>query len=200
MSLTQKIDSLFEPRFITPPETSELIEAIVTASDARSILEVGMHTGFASLHILRAIVGKQNARLVSVDYNPVHDRAYFSKFSEFSFLEGKTPEILSRLNGSSFDVVFVDSDHSVNHTKLEIDALFSITKKGTLFLFHDIPEWQSPRHHFSHPVREYLFSRVRDGTFRGLAVPTCEQIDCREMFGPGYPPQCNPHLGVFIRL
>lgn len=207
--LTDKIISLFEPRFITPPETSELIEAIVTASDSRSILELGTHTGYTALHILRAIVGKPGARLISIDARPAHDREFFTGpdiAPWFEFVEGWTPQVLSQLHGpraiankETFDLVFVDSDHSVEHTQKELGALWPLTRKGTIFLFHDVPEWQTPDNRIPPPVRTYLFSKVSDGTFQGGIVPTCEQLDCLDVWGAGYPPQANPHLGIFVR-
>jgi len=142
--ITEKIESIFEPRFVTPPETSELIEAVVTASDSRQILELGTCTGFTSLHILRAIYGKKDAKLTSVDARQAHDKAFWarSEFREYlEFVEGWTPQILETLNGRTFDLVFVDSDHSVEHTVKELGALWPLTKKGTLFVFHDLPEW-----------------------------------------------------------
>lgn len=200
--LTNKIESMFEPRFITPPETSELIEAIVTASDSRKVLEVGTYSGFTALHILRALIGKDGAKLVSIDARPSHDREFWGHAElkgTIEFLEGWTPDILTKLHGTIFDLVFVDSDHSVEHTSKELGALWPITRKGTIFLFHDVPEWQTPGNQRPPPVRDYLFAKVADGTLQGGIVPTCEQLDCLDAWGPGYPPQCNPHLGIFIR-
>lgn len=197
--IQDKIESLFEPRFVTPPETSELIAAIVTASDARRVMEVGTHTGFTSLHILKAIYGKQNAKLISIDARPAHDKTYWATFPGIlEHVEGWTPQIFAHIQGP-FDLVFVDSDHSVEHTSKELGALWPLTRSGTIFLFHDVPEWQSPSAHVAPPVRSYLFSKVADGTFQGGIFPTCEQLDCLDVWGPGYPPQCNPHLGVFVR-
>lgn len=200
--LTAKIESLFEPRFITPPETSEVIESIVTVTDSRKILEVGTHVAFTALHILRAIVGKEGAKLVSIDARPAHDTEFFAR-SEIApyweFVHGWTPDAFAPLKGRVFDLVFVDSDHSVEHTQKELRALWPLTRKGTIFLFHDVPEWQTPDNPKAPPVRDYLFSKVKDGTFQGGIIPTCEQLDCLDAWGPGYPPQCNPHLGVFIR-
>jgi predicted O-methyltransferase YrrM len=200
--ITNKIESLFEIRFITPPETSELIEAIVTASDSRNVLELGTCTGFTTLHILRALVGKPGACVTSIDPRPAHDKDFWAQ-SQFAgilkFVEGWTPQVLDTLYGQMFDLVFIDSDHSQPHTEKELGALWPITKPGTIFLMHDLPAWESPTTQRPPPVRDYMFAKVSDGTFQGVVVPTCEQIDCRTTWGEGYPPQCNPHLGIFIR-
>lgn len=197
--LTKKIEMLFEPRFITPPETSEAIEALVTMSDARNVLEVGMHTGFTALHILRALVGKPGASLVSVDARPALDREFFARIAEFTFLEGWTPAILDTLKGRLFDLVFVDSDHTVEHSEKEMAVLWQLTRSGTIFLFHDVPEWQTPDSRQPHPLVDWLNMQVTRGIFTGGILPTAEQLDCASTWGPGYPPQCSPHLGVFVR-
>ncbi len=201
--ITEKIEMLFEPRFITPPETAELIESLVTASDSRQILEVGMYSGFSTLHVLRAIVGKRDARITSIDFRPGHDREFFSR-SEFAgyfnFINGKTPECLEQFNGQFFDMVFVDSDHSLEHNESERKALMKITKPGSIWLFHDLPEWSSPENRSISEVRKWTNGLVKSGFMEGLAFPTCEQLDCLEMFGPNYPKQLNPHLGIFRRL
>ena len=197
--ITRKIEMLFEPRFVTPPETSELIEAIVTATDSRVILELGTCTGFTTLHMLRAVLGKDGARIVSIDHRPAHDRDFWARFPQLQHIQGETPGVLASLSGSVFDLVFIDSDHSVEHTSRELGALWPITKKGTVFLFHDLPEWESPTTQRPPPVRDYVFSKVTDGTFQGGIVHTAEQLDCLDAWGPGYPKECNPHLGIFIR-
>lgn len=201
--ITDKIISLFEPRFITPPETSELIESLVTASDSRKVLEIGTYTGFTTLHILRALIGKQGAKFISIDARPGFDTTWWGQwFPMMEFVKGWTPDILTDpriVDHAPYELVFVDSDHSVEHTQKELEALWTITKAGTIFLFHDVPEWKSPQDRAAHPVRTLLMENVAPGRFHGVIVPTCEQLDCLDVWGPGYPKECNPHLGIFIR-
>lgn len=199
--LTDKIESLFEPRFISPPETAECIEAIVTMTGARRILEIGMHTGFTSLHILRAIMGKPSAKLVSVDARPAHDREFFERpeiAPWFQFVEGWTPDVINTLPGL-FEMVFIDSDHGLEPTKKEIEALWSKTMPGTIFLFHDLPAWHRPDDRVPPPIRTYLLEQVGAGVFYGVILPSVRQLDGLAMWGDNYPMECNPHLGVFIR-
>lgn len=192
-----KIVSLWEPRFVTPPATAEAIAALVTLTDSRAVLELGSLTGFTTYHILKAIYGKDNAVIVAVDKNPEHDQEFFKQFwPMLTHIKGSTPECLDDLEGP-FDFVFTDSDHSLNHTKIEVDALMNITIPGSIFVFHDVPEWQTPDNPTPHPVREYLLSEPR---LRGLCLPSGEQADCLATFGTGYPKQLNPGLGIFVRL
>lgn len=199
LSLSLKIERLFEPRFITGVETCELMEALIAMIGARQILELGMHTGFGTLHMLRAIAGIEGAKVVSIDARPAHDREFFSKLEQFEFIEGWTPDTLLKLHGRIFDFVFVDSDHSVEHTQKEIEGLKPITRVGTMFCFHDVPEWKTPSQPVSPPVRDYLKSLIASGEFSGLLLPSPAQLDCEEEYGKGYDNRCNPGLAVMVR-
>lgn len=200
--ISRKIQMLFEPRFITPPETAECIESIVTMTDSRLILELGTCTGFTSLHILRAIVGKYGAKLTTIDPRPAHDAKWFAQpeiAEYFTHINGWTPDILSSLHGNTYDLVFVDSDHSIEHSEKELNALLPITRPGTLFLFHDCPQREKPGSTEDGTIFKWLHGKV-GGVLRGTVLPTAEQLDCVDAWGPGYPKECNPHLGVFVRL
>lgn len=195
--IQQKIVSLWEPRFITPPETAEAIAALVTMTDSRAVLEIGTCTGFCTYHILKALIGKPGAKLVTIDSRPAYDPEFFSEFSSIlTHVNGWTPDCLSEIEGP-FDLVFVDSDHTVEHTAKELDALMSLTIPGSILLFHDIPEWRTPDNHTPVPVREWL---LNNSQLRGVCLPTGEQADCLATWGEGYPRQCNPGLGIFVRL
>lgn len=199
--ITREIYKLYQPRFITSPEVSELIEGLVTNSDARNILELGSYSGFTTLHMIRAIVGKE-AKVTGVDCNPAHDPEFFSRPEIKKYLRmvnGRTPECLAEFHGETFDLVFIDSDHTVEHCQKERAALEQLTKPGCIWLFHDVPTWRTPDNRTLPPVRIWLNSLVKDGFLSGLCFPTPEQADCLETYGAGYPPQVNPHLGVFIR-
>lgn len=203
--ITDKIVALFEPRFITPPETAECLEALITMTDSRRILELGMCTGFGTLHMLRAIIGKPGAKVTSVDSRPAHDRAFFTQPSiaeHFEFIEGWTPDAINKLRVPvPFDFVFVDSDHSVDHCEVELDALFNVTMTGSIITFHDCPEQQSPQVPQSQKavIWTWLHQQVARGKLRGTCLPSCEQLDCLDAWGVGYPRQCNPGLGIFVR-
>lgn len=195
--LQAKIVSIFEARFITPPSTAEAIAALVTLTDSRSVLELGTCTGFTTYHILKALAGKQGARIVTVDPRPSHDAEFFSQFSSIlTHVNGWTPNCLKDINGP-FDLVFVDSDHTVEHTAKELDALMPLTFPGSIMLFHDVPEWRAPNVPIVHPVRDFLLG---DPRLRGLCLPSGEQADCLAEWGEGYDKRCNPGLGVFVRL
>ncbi len=185
--LTVKISSLLEPRFITSPEVSELIEAIITATDSRNVLEIGTYSGFTTLHMLRAIIGKENAKVTSIDARPCHDTDFFAKpgiNEHFRHITGYTPGVLDQLKGEKFDLVFIDSDHSVEHSEKEKAALMDLTQRGSIWLFHDVPEWPTPDNHKQPPIRDWLDELVASRFFFGACLPSACQLDCELNYGP----------------
>jgi len=201
--ITVKIESLMEPRFITPPETSQFIEALITMVDAKKVLEIGMHTGFGALHILRALIGK-GGHLVSIDPNPAFDREFFESLSQnFSFVEGRTPEAFKHhyvhIN-APYDVVFVDSDHTFETTFQELSGILSITRPGAVVVIHDLPEWSSPTNKEKPAVRKFIEDLTKHSDlWDGCILPTARQLDCEAIFGIDYPNELSPHLGIMVR-
>ena len=200
--LSYKIRRLYEPRFITDPKTARLIEVLASAYDARNILEIGCYSCFTTLHLLRSIVGKPGAKVTAIDARPAHDAEWFALpqiAPYFRFIQEWTPKAITDLQPEIFDFVFIDSDHTANHTRKEVDALLTVTKPGSVWLFHDVPEWQTPTNKTAHPARDFVQGLVKEGLLAGLCLPTGQQADCEAMFGPGYPKQVNPGLGIFVR-
>lgn len=196
--ITRKIMMLMEPRFITPPETSEFIEALVVMTNSRHIIELGTCTGFCTLHMLRAILGKDNSMIVTIDPRPAHDEEFFASYPQITHLKLWTPDALADpavIRGAPYDLAFVDSDHTLEHTMKEIEALLPLMRNRGVIVFHDLPEWMTPENKNPPPVRAWL---EQHPNLKGSVIPTCEQMDCLDAFGPGYPREVNPHLGVFV--
>lgn len=199
--ITQEIYELYEPKFITPDHTSGFIEALITMSDSRKILELGMYSGYTTLHMIRAILGKEGGKVVSIDFRPAHDKEFFDQpdiSPWFEFIQERTPECLSNIK-YVFDLVFVDSDHSVQHTEMELEALRSITRPGSIIVFHDAPIKQYGRNDPTPGIiHEWLESKVSQGVLKGLILPTAPQDDVTQVHGID-DPSIRPNLGVFMR-
>lgn len=195
------IRNLFYPHFISYPEDAEFIEALIRLTMSKRVLEVGCFAGFTTLHMIRAVY--PDGMVVGVDQQAV--LPHYFEHPEikkcFKFIHGSTPEVLQQLQGSdAFDLVYVDSDHSVEHTEKERRELWNITRPGTVFVFHDCP----PRHQPGDPygsgaIWQYLNGLVSQGVFRGLILPSAHRKDVQDSQGPLYHRDLLPHLGVFIR-
>ena len=198
--IDQEIHQLYEQKFITPDHTSEFIAALITMSDARHILELGTYSGYTTLHMIRSILGKEGGKVVSIDCRPAHDREFFTRpeiAPWFEFIQKVTPECLRDLP-YMFDLVFIDSDHSVAHTEMELVALKSITKSGSILLFHDVPYRQYGLHDTTRGfIYEWLQEKVAAGILKGLVLPTAPQDDVTRVHGFDSP-LIRPNLGVFM--
>lgn len=198
--IQDKIESLFDWRWISYPEESELIAAVIRNSEAKNILELGMFTGFSTLHMIRAVY--PTGKVTSIDARICHDVEFFNQpdiAKCFEFINGKTPDIFPALKGRMFDLVFIDSDHSVEHCEKEVFGLFPYTKPGSIFMFHDLPRIQRPTDTESCALWKWAYGLKDRGFFEGVILPSCYRIDCAKEFGENYNRDLNPHMGIFIR-
>lgn len=189
-------------KFISYPAEAEFIEAAIVNCEPKNILEVGMYTGFTTLHMIRAalLIG---AKVTSIDSNRCFPEDVFARYMSsgvFRFVHGHTPEILPSLHGEIYDLVFVDSDHSPKHTESELRELWNITRPGTVFLFHDLPRIQHPGARDETEIRKYINGVAQRGMLMGAVLPSCFRVDMAIACGKvEYDRGINPHMGVFIR-
>jgi predicted O-methyltransferase YrrM len=199
--MDEYIQKLFYPHFISYPEEAELIEALIRSTQSRKMLEVGCFAGFTTLHMIRAVY--PGGMVVAVDKQDVLPDIF--KHPEiakcFRFHQGTTPEVFDQENGTIFDLVYVDSDHSPEHTSKEIEALMKFTAPGSMFLFHDCAPKLNPKDEYgSGPVWKLLYSYVTIGLFSGGIFPSVDRWDCRMQHGENYDRNCLPHIGIFRRV
>lgn len=202
--IQDQIEKLFYPQFISYPEDAEFIESLIRLTMSKRVLELGMFTGFTTLHMIRAVY--PDGLVCCIDNQEVYPS--FFKQPEiakcFAFYHGDTLEALHRWsqlpNFPPYDLVFVDSDHSLEHTEKERQLLWNVTRPGSIFVFHDCPPQHQPHHApNSGQLWTYLYQCVANGWFKGLILPSADRIDVKEIFGENYKRECLPHLGVFIR-
>jgi predicted O-methyltransferase YrrM len=197
--IQQKIESLVKTDFIAYPQEAECIEALVQLTESKQVLELGTHTGFTTLHLIRAIYG--NGMVTSIDILPQHDSEWFNRnvSKHFRFVHGETPGILKELTGMVFDFVFIDTVHSPEHTELEVNALMPLTRKGSMFVFHDVPRIQRPSDKDDCPIRKYIKRLMTSDGWIGMILPSPYRLDCARTFGANYDRDLNPHLAVLLR-
>lgn len=87
---------------------------VVTASDARRIIEIGTGVGVSGLWLLS---GAPEAHLTSLDTEPDRQqqaRAFFTEANiapqRVRLITGRASEILPRMNENSYDIVLIDGD------------------------------------------------------------------------------------------
>lgn len=199
--IDKAIQQLFYPHFISYPEEAELIEALIRSTQSKKILEVGCYSGFTTLHMIRAIY--PDGLVVAVDQqnalSPIFKRGEFAKC--FRFHQGLTPDIFHHENGNIFDFVYVDSDHSPEHTEKEITALMQFTRPGSMFVFHDCAPKLNPGDAYgSGPIWKLLSGYVSKQIFIGGIFPSVDRWDCKMQYRENYDRNCLPHIGIFRRM
>jgi caffeoyl-CoA O-methyltransferase len=101
------------PQMLTGTIEGRFLEALVFASGARRVLEIGTFTGYSALSMAAAL--PEDGRIDTCDIEPRHAEVaqrYFDRSphgSKITLHLGPALETIARLEGE-FDLVFVDAD------------------------------------------------------------------------------------------
>lgn len=128
---------------ITMPEAAKLREL---ASDA-VVLEIGAAYGYST--VVMALVAK---RVVSVDPHTGHDSLHaleanleaFGVANKVVVAPFRSDEYLPSLLPGSFDLAFVDGDHTEAGVGYDIRWCLRLVKPGGVIAFHDYHEQSCP--------------------------------------------------------
>jgi caffeoyl-CoA O-methyltransferase len=112
--LTRQTRQEFEAwTMISGPQVARLLEALVWALQARTILEIGTFTGYSAISM--ASVLPENGRLITCEMNPRHAESARENISRSPYggrvtIEvGPALETIRRLS-DTFDLIFIDAD------------------------------------------------------------------------------------------
>lgn len=111
------------PQISVPPETARLLQVLLRAIGATSVLEVGTLGGYSAIWMARAM-GK-NGRILSLEIEPAHAafaRRYIERAGLAEAVEvrvGPALQMLPALDGQKFDAVFLDADKEPLPTYLD---------------------------------------------------------------------------------
>lgn len=141
------------------PGDRRAIFYLISHLQPTSVLEIGTHLGASTVHIAgalfpRAAEDRRQARLISVDIRDVNcvvAKPWLEHGSMFSPAEMigemglsesvtfKTDASLSYLSScdSSFDVIFLDGDHSAEAVYQEVPAALNLLNPNGVILLHD---------------------------------------------------------------
>jgi predicted O-methyltransferase YrrM len=111
------------PPISVPPETARLLQVMLRAIGATSVLEVGTLGGYSAIWMARAM-GK-SGRVLSLEIEPAHAafaRRYIDRAGLMDVVEvrvGPALKTLPALDGRKFDAVFLDADKEPLPTYLD---------------------------------------------------------------------------------
>jgi predicted O-methyltransferase YrrM len=106
-------ETLDAPQMLSGPVEGRFLEFLVSALQARSVLEIGTYSGYSALSMARGL--PSDGRIVTLELNPAHAevaRRYIARSPHAEQIEvvvGPAMESLAALAGP-FDFVFIDAD------------------------------------------------------------------------------------------
>ncbi|MCX4028769.1 class I SAM-dependent methyltransferase [Endozoicomonas sp. SM1973] len=157
-----------------------LLKLITQLSQTKTVLEIGMFTGYSALSIAEAL--PEDGKVICCETNPraiefaqsFFDRSPHGHKIEVRF--GKALDTINTLRDLQFDMVFVDADKKNYFNYLK--ATFPLVRSGGLFVI-DNALWQGNvlnpnderdqaivelnQHIATNPQLENVFLSVRDG-------------------------------------
>jgi predicted O-methyltransferase YrrM len=113
-ALREDADRAGLPPIAVPPETGRLLQVLLRAIGARSVLEVGTLGGYSAIWMARAM--GPEGRVLSIELEPRHAefaRRHIAAAGLDGAIEvrvGSALQLLPALDGQRFDAVFLDAD------------------------------------------------------------------------------------------
>ena len=119
-----------------------MLMKLVALARPALIMEVGSYRGFTALMIAKH--APAGARIVTVDREPQHGAAYRDR-PEAATIERRVCDIepiafAEDLPGS-YDLIFLDADHSYASVKRDTEILLPLIKPNGHFVWHDYGNW-----------------------------------------------------------
>jgi predicted O-methyltransferase YrrM len=139
----------------TPLIDVAMLIKIAQCAESKTVLELGSYRGYTALALARNLGCE--ARIVTVDSDPRHGEAYFN--TQFSHqIERRVSSIdtstFARDAYGSYDLIFVDADHSYTGVKRDTETVFNLLSDHGFILWHDYANWG--RFSGKNGVPEYL--------------------------------------------
>lgn len=123
VSLREEADRTGLPPIAVSADEGRLLQVLLTAINARRVLEVGTLGGYSAIWMARAL--PEGGRLLSIEIEPRHAefaRRYVERAGLSGRVEvrvGRALDVLPSLDGEWFDAVFIDADKEPMPTYFE---------------------------------------------------------------------------------
>ncbi len=182
-SLREEADRTGLPPIAISADEGRLLQVLLTAINARRVLEVGTLGGYSGICMARAL--PPGGRLLSIEIEETHaafarryiDRAGLSERVEVRL--GRALDVLPSLDGERFDAIFLDADKEPLPTYFE--WALRLVRPGGLII-GDNALWggrvydQSDMHEKTRAVREFNRRMATDPRVLGIIVPTHDGV------------------------
>lgn len=164
-------------------ERGILIYYLIRSLNMTSFLEVGFGRGYATFCAAKAFHDSGiNGKIVTID--PKFDKEHLNNlqqvfpqdwFKMIKFVQGSSSEALPQLT-ETFDLVYIDGDHSYHGTKSDWEKSKDKTAKAILFDDYHFSTKNDPGIQCSQAINEIDFASA------GFEPPECIRLDRRMFF------------------
>lgn len=128
------------PLIQIPDEVGRLLQILIKASNAKTVLELGTLFGYSSIWMARAL--PEGGRVTTLEAEPRHAAVSRRNFEtagvteKIELLEGIAVDTLRGLAGRSFDLVFIDADKGnyVNY----LEWALRLTHSGSIIVADNV--------------------------------------------------------------
>lgn len=150
------------------PAVGQLLYILTRFLAPINAFEIGTNFGYSTYCIARALKDNKVGRLTTVEIDPEYSmtaQETLKSMPNVEYLIGDSRYIIEPLLRESYfipDLVFIDSDHTYETTKFEVETCCKYISKGGVILLHDI---------FSEGVSKYL-EEFNYSDFKKHFIPT----------------------------
>jgi caffeoyl-CoA O-methyltransferase len=182
-SLREEADRTGLPPIAISADEGRLLQVLLTAINARRVLEVGTLGGYSAICMARAL--PPGGRLVSIEIDPVHAefaRRYMARAGLADRVDiriGRALDVLPSLDGEQFDAIFLDADKEPLPTYFEWGL--RLVRPGGLII-GDNALWGGRAYEGEEPdertrgVREFNRRMATDSRVLSIIVPTHDGV------------------------
>lgn len=116
----------------------------------KNILEIGTFKGGSAILLKKHL----NANITTIDFSIPLCLRFVFKLKRINYVIGNSqdPATVEKLSGKTFDVVFIDGDHTFKGVSKDYELYSRLVKSKGLIVFHDIA--------FNHPDVAYFWQRL----------------------------------------
>jgi caffeoyl-CoA O-methyltransferase len=182
-SLREEADRTGLPPIAISADEGRLLQVLLTAINARRVLEVGTLGGYSAICMARAL--PPGGRLLSIEIDDTH-AAFARKYIDRAGLServdvrvGRALDVLPSLDGERFDAIFLDADKEPLPTYFEWGL--RLVRPGGLII-GDNALWggrvyeADDMHEKTKAVREFNRRMATDPRVLGIIVPTHDGV------------------------
>ncbi|WP_304826697.1 class I SAM-dependent methyltransferase [Phenylobacterium sp.] len=172
----------------SPVADTVMLAKFAMCAKPKRVLEVGSYRGFTTKMLARHTA--EDARIVAFDRDPRHGEAYRGTAWEAKIerrVGDMCEEAFVQDMPGSYDLIFLDADHSYDAVKRDTEILLPLIAKDGLFIWHDYANWG--RFSRKNGVPEYLHECSRNipianvnGSWLAVYSPAWASTDGIELF------------------